>query len=246
MTTKLRAYPDGDKAARVADMKAHREADRLVKGQYWEDGKGCAIGCQVHSNDHAEHARVFGIDVRLSHLQDAIFEALPNDEAMDFPVQFLEAIPEGADTSTVYAQWAARMLTRCIRYIGEGDEPWRVGCRDVVTRVRDLFESDASDDATIAVDRAAAHAADVAHATRAANARAAAAALAAAHAADAATRAAKATYAVDAAALAAAADADAHVGDADAYAAAWDAARYAEVSAQRDDLLELLRACKAG
>jgi hypothetical protein len=135
----MKAYPANDKATRVADMIAHREADKLIKGQYWEDGKGCAIGCQVHSSDHAQHARVFGIDIRLSHLQDAIFEALPDADAMEWPVKFLKAIPEGADTSGVWPQFAARMLTRCIGYVGGGDEPGRAQCRNAVARVRDLL-----------------------------------------------------------------------------------------------------------
>jgi hypothetical protein len=26
----------------IARVKAHQEADQIIKGQYWENGKGCA------------------------------------------------------------------------------------------------------------------------------------------------------------------------------------------------------------
>ena len=32
------------KSKLLADLQAHADADRLVKGQYWENGKGCAVG----------------------------------------------------------------------------------------------------------------------------------------------------------------------------------------------------------
>ena len=36
------------KKSTVATMAAHRKADTLVQGIYWENGKGCAVGCLVH------------------------------------------------------------------------------------------------------------------------------------------------------------------------------------------------------
>ncbi len=41
--------PDDEEMA--VCIRAHREADQLIKGTYWEDGKGCAIGCRYQSND---------------------------------------------------------------------------------------------------------------------------------------------------------------------------------------------------
>ena len=37
------------KAKLLADLQVHADADQLVKGQYWEDGKGSAVGCTLHS-----------------------------------------------------------------------------------------------------------------------------------------------------------------------------------------------------
>jgi len=36
-------------------VKQHQAADEIVKGQYWEEGKSCAVGCTVHSNSHAAY-----------------------------------------------------------------------------------------------------------------------------------------------------------------------------------------------
>jgi hypothetical protein len=43
----------------VARVRGHRLADQIVKGKYWENGKGCAVGCTVHS---ASHAAAFAAD----------------------------------------------------------------------------------------------------------------------------------------------------------------------------------------
>lgn len=42
-------------------IRAHAAADEIVKGQYWEDGKGCAVGCTIHSNDHSLYPKLFDI-----------------------------------------------------------------------------------------------------------------------------------------------------------------------------------------
>ena len=39
------------KTAIMAQLQAHYDADDLIKGQYWENGKGCAVGCTLHSRD---------------------------------------------------------------------------------------------------------------------------------------------------------------------------------------------------
>ena len=103
--TELRAYPGGEnqKTAIVRELEEHAAADRLVKGRYWEGGKGCAVGCTIKSGDHAEYEPRFGIPVALARLEDTIFENLPNEEAMKWPVRFMLAPKVGADLSLV--QW---------------------------------------------------------------------------------------------------------------------------------------------
>jgi hypothetical protein len=109
----LIAYPGGaaTKAAILAQIRAHRLADQIVKGEYWEDGKGCAVGCTIHSSDHAEYETRFGIPQTLAWLEDRIFEGLPNAEAMLWPERFMDAINVGADLSRVGWEFLHWVLT---------------------------------------------------------------------------------------------------------------------------------------
>ena len=89
---------------------AHAAADEIVKGYYWEDGKGCAIGCTYHSSDHLAAEREAGIPLMLARLEDTIFEGLPNAEAMTWPLRFAEAIQVGADLSMVAPRFLLWLL----------------------------------------------------------------------------------------------------------------------------------------
>lgn len=86
----------------IARVKAHQEADEIEKGYYWENGKGCAVGCTIEGNEHNRYETELGIPTILAQLEDGIFENLPNEYAKTFPLKFLEAIPVGADLSNVF------------------------------------------------------------------------------------------------------------------------------------------------
>jgi hypothetical protein len=112
-TAKLIAYhgEQSEKDAILAQLDLHRKADQLVKGRYWEYGKGCAVGCTIHSGNHAEYEPRFGIPEALAWLEDRIFEHLPNEAAMEWPQRFMAAIRPGADLSLVQWQFLAGILT---------------------------------------------------------------------------------------------------------------------------------------
>ena len=96
----------------LAELAAHREADRLVQNYgYWEDGKGCAVGCTIQSGDHMEYERRFGIPVALARLEDAIFEGLPVEDARAWPERFMRAIKPGADLSRAHWHLLHWLLT---------------------------------------------------------------------------------------------------------------------------------------
>lgn len=99
------------KAAAIATMREHREHGRLVKGRYWEDGKGCAIGCMTGGRKHSSYPVKWGIPKRLAHLKEAIFERLPDDLSLAWPERFLDAIPVGVDLSLVWPRFAVWLLT---------------------------------------------------------------------------------------------------------------------------------------
>jgi hypothetical protein len=99
------------KIAILAQLAKHREADELIKGEYWENGKGCAVGCTIHSGNHAEYETRFGIPQMLARLEDRIFEGLPNGKAKEWPERFMSAARVGADLSLVGWKFQYWLLT---------------------------------------------------------------------------------------------------------------------------------------
>jgi hypothetical protein len=91
-------------------VKAHQEADEIIKGKYWEKGKGCAVGCTIEGSDHDRYPTELGISWRLALIEDSLFENLPNGEAKKFPLQFLQAVQLGSDTELVYKKFVIWVL----------------------------------------------------------------------------------------------------------------------------------------
>lgn len=79
----------------IQRVKEHSEADEIIKGTYWEDGKGCAVGCTIHSSDHSLYETELGIPMWLARAEDAIFEGLSNVKAKKWPLRFLNSIKIG-------------------------------------------------------------------------------------------------------------------------------------------------------
>src|SRR5262249_3407302 len=94
----------------LARIRAHVAADELIHGVYWQNGKGCAVGCTIHSGYHAAYETELGIPRILARLEDGIFENLPNGQAKEWPQKFLAAIPISADLSLVWLQFAVWLL----------------------------------------------------------------------------------------------------------------------------------------
>ena len=97
----------------TAEIDAHRAADLLVQGSYYDGatGRGCFIGCLAHGNDTAAIAERFGVPESLTRLLEAIFERLPFDEA----AEFFSAIPraigrDGRDLTRVHWAFLADLL----------------------------------------------------------------------------------------------------------------------------------------
>lgn len=123
------------KEAVMAQLRRHAAADVIVKGRYWSNGKGCAVGCTIHSGNHAEYETRFGIPQMLARLEDTIFEGLSNAEAKEWPLQFMTTVQPGADLSCVGWQFLHWLLTD--EKISPGINHSLV--RDVVKRCADVF-----------------------------------------------------------------------------------------------------------
>ncbi len=103
----------GDKEIKkkyVDRLKAHAKADELIKGSYWENGKGCAVGCTIHSNKHNAYEVELGLPEWLAFLEDQLFEGLSNKHAKRFAVDFLLSIPIGKNLKRVKWQFCDYVL----------------------------------------------------------------------------------------------------------------------------------------
>ena len=127
----LRAYHNDPalRAATLEQMEEHAAADQIVQGNYWRDGRGCAVGCLTHdpAGGHHLYPVRWGIPEVLARLEDCIFEGLPVAAARTWPVRFLAAIPLGADLAMVWPRFALAMLTDpehgVLRLTAEGSGP---------------------------------------------------------------------------------------------------------------------------
>ena len=110
--TKLIAF-HGQQAIKdkyLARVAAHRAADELIRGTGWDGHKGCAVGCTLEAYDHRAYETELGIPEVLAHLEDAIFERLPLDQAIQWPEKFLTAIKPGSDLSKISAHFMIWLL----------------------------------------------------------------------------------------------------------------------------------------
>lgn len=227
----------------------HYKADEIIQGTYWQNGKGCAVGCTVHSRNHESYESELGIPRVLAYLEDGIFEGLPNEKAKEFPIQFLEAIPVGVDLEPVWRKFMIWLLIDenegVIRHAKTAKTKKVI--KDVAKAFSDSLTKIVSREKWATVRRAAyadAYVADVTYAAAAAAFAADVAYAADAAAADAATAAADAdatAYAAYAAAYTAYVAADAAVAYADAYAAYARNRKYVVMS---EKLIELLKDAK--
>ena len=89
----------------------HRKADEIIHGKYWSDGKGCAVGCTIHSGDHEAYETELGIPWMIARLEDHLFEAMTNGHALMWPERFLQSVPVGADLEHVMDHWFIWLFT---------------------------------------------------------------------------------------------------------------------------------------
>ena len=115
----LRAY-HGDPAIKlkyVGRMRAHQEADELIRGTYWKNGKGCAVGCTVHSPEHKAYETELGMPEWFALLEDQIFEGMSQKASCRFPMRLLSAIPVGfAEWDRLYHEFCAHILSNVCRF----------------------------------------------------------------------------------------------------------------------------------
>jgi len=97
-------------------LRDHYNADEIIQFSFWNNGKGCAVGCTIHPTDqiyyklpmevYKQYEKELGIPRILALLKDSIFEGLPNEESKEWPIKFLESIKVGSDLSSVWNKFS--------------------------------------------------------------------------------------------------------------------------------------------
>jgi len=175
--------PDSEMASTVmAELKYHHDNDQIIKGVYWEKGKGCAVGCLLKSGNHIEYEEKFGIPVLLARLEDILFEGLESKASKLWPQRFMGAalaVGESREermklltqVGWQFFHWmVADELPKSV--IGEGKvfEDVRESIAQVAETLKPLADGRKVDAAELARVSKAAHAAAAdAHAAHAAN-----------------------------------------------------------------------------
>ena len=94
----------------LARVIAHQNADNLIRGRGWQNGKGCAVGCTLEAYNHARYEAELGIPEWLARVEDSLFEGMSEAKSHTWPEKFLEAIPIGADLEPVKVQFIVMLL----------------------------------------------------------------------------------------------------------------------------------------
>jgi hypothetical protein len=106
----------------VHELKAHQKADDFIRGAYWKEGKGCAVGCSIESvsrlknlelknfSDYEKYPELLGIPEWLAQLEDALFENMALKKSKSWPVDFAEAIHTGADLEKIRVPFLVVLL----------------------------------------------------------------------------------------------------------------------------------------
>ena len=117
---------------------AHAAADEIAQGVYWENGKGCFIGCIAHSSNPARVEELTGFPVMLTKLAESIFEGLPNGQAKAFLPRAMNAPKVGASLDLVGWKFLHWLVEDVLREHGTDDV--RTACAAALAVLADKAE----------------------------------------------------------------------------------------------------------
>jgi hypothetical protein len=113
--TSLQAFhnKESEKQKYVSRMKSHIAADELIRGEGWTGKKGCAVGCTLNRYNHKCYQDELGLPEWLARLEDTLFEGMSLEKSKTFPLEFLEAIPVGANLDKTFHKFCIYVLQDC-------------------------------------------------------------------------------------------------------------------------------------
>lgn len=161
------------------ELKKHQKLDAFIQGTYGKENgtfKGCAVGCSIYSlrtltgenldfSNHKLYPEHLGIPEWLAILEDKIFEGISVKRSKTWPVEFIEAIHEGADLEKIKGPFLIKVLESCyetfdhVKYpevktvIDQAIELWKKedrGNKDWLNEARQIRADAASATASVA------------------------------------------------------------------------------------------------
>ena len=122
------------KSELMRELKAHQKADNFVRGRYFSFGKGCAVGCSLHSvakikgltignnddakfSNHYEYEEYFNIPEFFAQLSDVLFETISEERSKTFPVEIIKAIKVGANLKDVENKFKIEIMKYNLKII---------------------------------------------------------------------------------------------------------------------------------
>lgn len=124
------------KAKYLRRVRAHQKADEIIKGVFWKNGRGCAVGCTIHSSEHKAYETELGIPEWLARVEDTIFEGLPLDRAKLWPQQFLSSTKVGANLEAVKNPFLVFVLQSALNQVDKAKLPEAAAAIKEVIRLR--------------------------------------------------------------------------------------------------------------
>jgi len=144
----MKTWNEETKAHYTALMQAHQNADRLIQGTWWNGEQGCFFGCVTHSSFFdvlPTAAKEMHLPFWLVCLAERVFEGLPKEEALVFPVQLCKAIPCDVDISSVGLHFDADLLTQNFNHFPVGEKEhlaiWSI-LKDRLFMLLDVIENE--------------------------------------------------------------------------------------------------------
>src|ERR1700676_2211809 len=108
----LKAYHNDPaiKEVLINQLQAHYDADEIIKGTYWQDGKGCAVGCSIHSSDHSLYEKELGLPeckISIENLLHLLKTNPENSEDAAWAAAGADAWAAKAARAAARASWAS-------------------------------------------------------------------------------------------------------------------------------------------
>lgn len=125
----------------VARLKEHRRLDQIVHGTGYDGSRTLAAGRTLDSYNHASYEKELGLPEWVAHLEDRIFEGIPIEDAPQFALDFLVAIPVGVCIEKVKWQLAIWRHNNQIKALEYNQEDYVIQCKEAIKQVINYCES---------------------------------------------------------------------------------------------------------